>query len=139
MTTEEFTNKLKEYDCIDEFMLENANRFEEDAFNQFVGDMLDRKGITIAKLANDTGISVPYAYDLFKGRKTSPKKDMLIRLAFGLNLSLGETNRLLTLGGVSELRSKVRRESIIIFCINKGYSILETDDILDQYNLQSIR
>jgi len=138
VTTIELTNKLKEYDNIDDFMQENANEFDEDGFRRFLDEMLQRKGLNATKLATESGVSVPYTLDLFKGRKHRPRKDMLIRLAFGLSLNLSETNRLLTLGGVSELRSKLRRESIIIFCLDKGYDVEKVDELLAQYNLEVI-
>ena len=138
MTTDELTNKLKEYDNIDDFIQENQNNFDEEAFRNFLDEMLQRKNLNPTKLATESGVSVPYTQELFKGRKQRPRKDILIRLAFGLNLTLDETNRLLHLGGVSELRSKLRRESIIIFCLDKGHGVEEADELLKQYDLDAI-
>jgi transcriptional regulator with XRE-family HTH domain len=100
--------------------------------------LLRRKDINITKLALESGVSVPYAHSLFSGRKNAPRKDILLRLAFGLGLTLEETNRLLTLGGVSHLRAKNRRESIIIFCLENNHSIEATDELLIKYNLQTL-
>ena len=138
MNTEELTNKLKEYDNIDDFIQENANEFDENAFKNYLEDLLNRNESNIAKLAQGSGVSIPYAYDLFRGRKDSPRKDILLRLSFGLKLNLDETNRLLTLGGTAALRSKIRRESIIIFCINKGLSLEEVDELLHHYGLATL-
>jgi len=139
MNTEELTNKLKEYDNLDDFMQENSSEFDENAFKNYLDELLRQKGtLSITSLANECGISVPYAHELFKGRKNAPRKDKLLRLAFGLMLNLDETNRLLTLGGAAELRAKVRRESIIIFCINKSLSMEKADEILHQYNLTTL-
>ena len=139
MNTEELTNKLKECDNIEEFMEENENEFDENAFKSFLDELLQRnKSLNITKLANACGISVPYAHELFKGRKNTPRKDKLLRLSFGLMLNLDETNRLLTLGGTAGLRSKARRESIIIFCINKGFTLEKADELLHHYNLPTL-
>jgi len=139
MNTEELTNKLKEYDSIDDFIRENKTEFDENAFKNYLEELLRRKNtLTITSLANDCGISVPYAHNLFKGSRAAPRKDKLLRLAFGLELTLDETNRLLALGGTAELRSKVRRESIIIFCINKAMPIEKADEILLQYELPAL-
>ena len=134
MNTDELTNRLKEYDNIDTFMQENANEFDEDAFKKFLDDLLQRKNLNITNLALGSGVSVAYAHQLFRGRKNSPRKDMLLKLAFGLSLNLDETNRLLTLGGAAILRSKIRRESIIIFCIEKGLPLEQADELLEHYN-----
>lgn len=139
MTTEELTNKLKEYTDIDAFMEENRAEFDEDAFKSYLDYLLKKTGLSKSKLSDKSGISNPYIYELFNGNKDCPRKDILIKLAFGLNLTLVETNRLLKLGGVSELRSKLRRESIIIFCLNKSYDIATTDDLLYKHNQPTLR
>jgi transcriptional regulator with XRE-family HTH domain len=138
MTTEELTNKLKACKNVDDFMQEYHTEFDEDGFRNFLHDVLHQRGINVTTLAFESGVSVPYAYGLFNGRKSNPRKDVLLRLAFGLGLSLAETNRLLTLGGVSELRAKTRRDSIVIFCIEGKHTLEDTDELLHQYGLQTL-
>jgi transcriptional regulator with XRE-family HTH domain len=138
MTTTELTHKLKTYQNIDAFLHENEAEFDENAFCRYLEGLLQRKGINIATLALESGVSVPYAYNLFAGRKNAPRKDILLRLAFGLELNVDETNRLLTLGGVSELRAKVRRESIVIFCLENSRTIDAADELLHKYNLDTL-
>ena len=52
------------------------------------------------------------------------------RSSYILRCSLRETQRLLRLAGVSELWAKVRRDAIIIWCINQGYTREQCDDQL---------
>ena len=51
-------------------------------------------------------------------------------LAFGLKCDLRQTQRLLRLAGANELWPKVRRDAIIIWCIQQGLSRAECDDQL---------
>ena len=51
-------------------------------------------------------------------------------LALGLGCSLRETQRLLRLDGVSELWPKVRRDAVIIWCVEHGFTRSQTDDEL---------
>ena len=69
------------------------------------------------------------AYQVFKGERNIGR-DHAIMLAFGLRCSLVETQRLLRLAGVSELWCKVRRDAIIIFCLQHGMTRAECDDEL---------
>lgn len=139
MTTDELTNQLKDYSDIDQYMSENKTEFDENAFKSFIENLLEKKGLNKSKLSDKSGVSPPYIYGLFNGNKDCPRKDILIKLAFGLELTLEETNRLLKLGGVSELRSKIRRESIIMFSLLRGLDISETDDILSRHNEKTLR
>ena len=68
-------------------------------------------------------------YDIFAG-KSKPGRDHAIMLAVGLGCNLRETQRLLRLAGVSELWPKVRRDAIIIWCIQHRYDRFQIDDEL---------
>ena len=68
-------------------------------------------------------------YDIFQG-KSRPGRDHAIMLAFGLHCDLRQTQRLLRLAGVSELWCKRRRDAILIWCIDRGYTREQADDEL---------
>ena len=138
MNTEELTNKLKQCDDIDTFMEENANEFNEDAFKEFLGSLLLKSKSNKTKLATEIGMSTSYVSEIFRGDKTAPGKDVLLRIAFGLKLALDEVNRLLVLGGKAPLRSKLRRDAIVIYSIENGFSLAQVDDLLFHYNQPTI-
>ena len=66
---------------------------------------------------------------VFQGTRR-PSRDTAIALAFGLGCSLREAQRLLRRAGHSELYCKVRRDAVIIFCLEHGYTQFECDDEL---------
>jgi transcriptional regulator with XRE-family HTH domain len=138
MSTDELTNELKKCDDIDAFMDENNNEFNEDAFKEFLGDLLTRNKLNKTKLATEVGMSTSYISELFSGEKNAPGKDKLLQISFGLKLTLDETNRLLVLGGRAHLRSKLRRDAIVIYSIEKGFSLEQADDLLYHYNQPTI-
>ena len=47
-----------------------------------------------------------------------------------MHLDLREANRLLRIAGVSDLYCKNRRDAIVIFCLDRGYSLRRTDEEL---------
>jgi len=138
MNTDELTNKLKECDDLHIFMDENTHEFNEDDFREFLGDLLAKSNSNKTKLAMDVGMSTSYISELFRGEKNSPGKDVLLRISFGLNLTLDEANRLLILGGKAPLRSKWRRDAIVIYSINNNLSLWQADDLLANYNQPTI-
>lgn len=66
-------------------------------------------------------------YDIFAG-KSRPGRDNALMLAFGMRCDLKETQRLLRLAGVSELWPKVRRDAIVIWCVEHGMTLNECDE-----------
>ena len=57
-------------------------------------------------------------------------------LAFGMGLSVLETRKLLKVAGVSDLYARNPRDSIIIYCLNKGLSLIDANEYLNYYNLE---
>ena len=74
-------------------------------------------------------VSPSFGYQVFQGTRR-PSRDTAIALAFGLGCSLREAQRLLRRAGHSELYCKVRRDAVIIFCLEHGYTQFECDDEL---------
>lgn len=96
---------------------------------QYLRELLDERGMKRAEVARASGLNGTVVYDIFAG-KSRPGRDHSIMLALGMRCSLRETQRLLRLSGVSELWPKVRRDAIIIWCINHGFDRSATDDKL---------
>lgn len=91
----------------------------------------DRK-IKKSSLIQDANLSKSYFYQILNGEK-NPSRDTIIKLSLALKLNLDETNTVLKIGKSSALYAKNQRDSIIIFAINKGYSVMDTDGAL--YNM----
>ena len=95
----------------------------------YLFELLAGRGMKRAEVVRGSGVNVTVVYDIFAG-KSIPGRDRAIMLAFGLKCDLRETQRLLRLAGASELWPKVRRDAIIIWCINQGMTRSECDDEL---------
>ena len=60
----------------------------------------------------------------------APGRDIVLRLALVLALTPEETQRLLRAAQRGALYPRVRRDAAVIFCLNRGLSLLEADDLL---------
>lgn len=87
------------------------------------------RGLKRSEIIRASDVNATFVYDVFKG-KSRLGRDNAIMLALGMGCTLLETQRLLRLDGVAELWPKVRRDAIIIWCINHGYTRLQTDEEL---------
>ena len=87
------------------------------------------KGLKRSEIIRASDLNGTFVYDVFKG-KSRLGRDNAIMLALGMGCTLLETQRLLRLDGVSELWPKVRRDAIIIWCVNHGFTRLQTDEEL---------
>lgn len=53
-------------------------------------------------------------------------------------LSLAETQRALKIAGVPILYARNRRDAILIFSIHKGLSVIAANELLDQFDEESL-
>lgn len=81
----------------------------------------------VIKAAN---LNATYGYQIFEGSRQNPSRDIVLALAFGLELSLRECDRLLQAAGVSRLYCKERRDAIITFCLDRHATLNDTNDVL---------
>lgn len=104
---------------------------QERALPDYLWELLHAHGLNRADVIRRSGLNPTVVYDLFTG-KSRPGRDNAIMLTFGLGCDLRETQRVLRMAGVSELWVKIRRDAIIIWCVENGLTRVETDDELYQ-------
>lgn len=132
MTKERVTGELLDRllaSATPEAYLADEGAIIDRSLTDYLCELLDEKGLKRAAVIRASGLNPTVVYDIFAG-KSKPGRDHAIMLCFGLGCDLVEAQRLLRLAGVSELWCKVRRDAILIWCIEHGFSRAEADDEL---------
>ena len=96
---------------------------------QVLRDLLKQTGRSAPEWIAAADISKSYAYQVLRGERI-PGRDILLRTALALRLSLKDTQRLLTMGCCGALYPKIRRDAAVIFALNQHMTLLETEDLL---------
>ena len=99
---------------------------------QILQELLEQAGVIAA-----ADISKSYAYQVLRGERT-PGRDILLRTALSLSLSVKEAQRLLTVSGCGVLYPKIRRDAAVIFALNQKMTLLETEDLLSSLPERSL-
>ena len=100
-------------------------------------DLLERTGISASDWIAAADISRSYGYQILRGERI-PGRDILLRTALAVRLSVEETQRLLTLGGCAVLYPRIRRDAAVIFALNQSLSLLETESLLSSLPERSL-
>ena len=88
-------------------------------------------------MKKDLSVRKLFAKQIFKGtRKAS--RDEVLQLAFAMQLGLREADRLLQAAGANELYCKNRRDAIIIFAVQKGYTLQKVNEELYRFGEETI-
>lgn len=105
--------------------------------SEYLGQLLDEKGLTRASVVRAAGINDTFGYQIFMGTRNG-SRDKMLSLAFAMGCTLQETNRLLQAARVNELYCKDRRDAIIIFCLEHGCTLQQTDEELYRFGEDTI-
>lgn len=96
---------------------------------EYLNRLLIEKDLEKSDVIEKSGLQRVFGYKIFNGEK-NPTKYKLLCLAFAFSLNLEETQRLLSIGRCANLYPRIRRDSIIIFAINKKISLIECNRML---------
>lgn len=107
----------------------NELKDDETMFIEFFYKLLEKNQLTIKQLVYKTTISQSYLYQI-ASKKRRLGRDTAIVLAFAMQLSLEETQKLLKYSGNAVLYPKVRRDAIIICCIDSKMTFEQANEIL---------
>lgn len=99
------------------------------SIGEYLEYMVNKKGLEKAQVIRNSDIQRNYGYQIFSGIK-QPGRNKLISLALAMELTLEETQRGLSIAKEGKLYSKDKRDSIIIYSINKKQTVLETNNLL---------
>lgn len=103
-------------------------------FVTYLETLLLKKDVSKSELIKMTNLHRTYAYQIFNGQKKL-SRSKIIQIALALQLDIRETNNLLSLSDNGYLYPKVRYDAIILYALEHKKSIIDTNLILDMYEL----
>lgn len=105
--------------------------------SEYLNQLLDEKGLVRAEVVRAAGLNETFGYQIFMGTRHG-SRDKMLALAFAMGLTLQEANRLLQAARANELYCKERRDAIIIFCLEHGCTLQQTDEELYRFGEDTI-
>jgi transcriptional regulator with XRE-family HTH domain len=122
-------HEIKAATNIADFLAKNKSQMLTQPLPEYLRELLEQKNRSRADVVRGSLLDRNYVYQIFSGEKT-PSRDKLIALAFGLELSVDETQKLMKLSGNRELDARDKRDAVILFVRQQGGSILEANEQL---------
>lgn len=129
-STDELMKILRSKPDADNFLKENENELIHYSLPELLQQYLTSKNLKKSDVIRDSYLDRTYAYQIFDG-KHKPSRDKLLCLAFGLHLTVDETQRLLNTAQVSRLYPRIKRDILIITCLEKKIKIIACNDMLE--------
>lgn len=130
-TTSHLENELKNSTSLDTFLEKHQDELSDCSLSDQLGKLLRKKGLTKAEVVKECNLNEVYAYQILSGVRR-PSRDKLLCLCFAMKATLSETQSLLKESGFAPLYVRSHRDSIIIFAITHGHTLLQLNtDLYD--------
>ena len=119
------------------FYNENKDYMVSDTLSSLLEKLLAEKGLKKSQVIKNSELAEIYAYQIFSGVRV-PERKKLLSLAIGMSLNLDEVQILLKCAGYSPLYVRLPFDSIIIYGICKKLSVMEINNLLYDYDLETL-
>ena len=103
-------------------------------FADYIAQLCDERGLKHESVIGKAGLERSFGHRLFNGTR-NPSRDTVLQVAFGFGLDCDETQQLLKVAGVGALHPKVKRDAVIAYCLHKGRSLMDVQELLYENDL----
>ena len=137
--TDELLKELDNTSDINQYLSTNPDELIVQNVAKYLNELLEKKeNLTKSKIIKSTSLSESYIYDIFRGEKSNPSRNKLLQIAFAMSLDLETTQKLLKIAKVGILYPRIKRDSIIIFALNKNLDFFECENLLEQAEVEGL-
>lgn len=137
LSTEALMHLLMKDRSLHSFLSSNADELVQPEFHVYLSRLRSEKGESAEKIIRRGQIEKSYGHQLFKGTRR-PSRDTCLQLAFGFEMGVEQTQRLLRVAGKSTLYPRVMRDAAIIYSLHNGISLSDAQIILADLGLPII-
>ena len=128
-STAELLKTLKHTTNISTYLSQEQENLQALPLHLYLDKMFAEKKKSPSQCIRNSGLDRTYCYQIFSGRKL-PSRDKVLALCFGLSLDNEQTQLLLKTTGYTQLYPRNKRDSIIIFALQRNITIIETNELL---------
>lgn len=131
--TSHLMESLSKSNDIHTYIKENQDAFIGHTLAETLNKLSVEKGLPKSVVIKSAEINEIYGYQIFAGKR-KPSRDILLCLCIGLTLDVDETQQVLKSAGLAPLYPKNKRDSVILYGINRNQGVCEINEQL--YSLE---
>lgn len=131
---EQRLKNTRNFETLNEEMNDHFTRIN---VNAYFDRLLTARGLTRRQAIDLAGLSGKsnLVFQLLNGTRTARNRDLYIRIALALRLTLSETQSMLKFLKKGTLYPLKERDAALVFCISHGYNIEKTQKLLEENSL----
>lgn len=115
----------------------NKDHLVTSTLSELLEHLLTKKGLKKSQVIRNAELSEVYGYQIFSGLRV-PERKKLLCLAVSMKLNIDETQQLLKCGGYPPLYVKKPFDSVVLYGLCKELSVVEINELLYKYELETL-
>ena len=131
LTTTALFSLLEKSHSLETFFSDHTDDLPSLSMSDYLVYLLERYHMSKQAVICAANLERSNGYQIFNGYRT-PRRNALLRIAFGMHLPLEETQYLLKLAQRGELYPRNRRDAALIYCIQHKFSLIDTELMLER-------
>ncbi|MEA4845891.1 MAG: hypothetical protein VB106_01530 [Clostridiaceae bacterium] len=116
------------------FFESNADEMAVPPFHFYILELCRKSEQVPERIIRRAAIDRTYGHQIFNGTR-KPSRDKVIQLAFGFGLDVDGAQELLKLARHTALYPRIKRDAVILRCLNEHKDMLETQSSLQALGL----
>lgn len=113
---------------------------ENNAFSVYVKDLIKARGLTQQNVFLKADIPERYGYKILSGEKHTRQRDIILRICYAADFSIGETQKTLKNYKMPQLYPKISRDALLMIIFNeRPGSIIDVNELLKKNGFEILR
>ena len=135
--TEKILDSLSDTKSITAFLEENKEAFNLLNIGEYMELEIEKRDLVKADVIKASGINKRYFNEIIAGKKR-PHRSYIIRMFLSVGLDFVDAQWYLKACEYSQLFVKTKRDSIIIYCLDKKLPVVECNKMLNKIGLENL-
>ena len=134
ISTEELLALLFKERNLEHFLQRNESEYLAISFSDYLNNWCKKNLEVPEQVIRRANLEKSYGHQLFSGKR-NPSRDTVLQLAFAMQADLSQAQEMLKAARQSPLYPRIKRDTVIIYCLHNQISLLDTQIILQDLDL----
>ena len=134
LSTDELLKLLFKERSLEKFLIKNESAYLTASFSDYLNSWCKKHDEVPERVIRRANIEKSFGHQLFNGKR-NPSRDTVLQIAFALNADVAQAQEMLRIARKSILYPRIKRDTVIIYCLHNHISLMDTEIILQDLGL----
>ena len=134
ISTDELMALLFKERNLEQFLQRNESAYLMASFGEYLNAWCRKHLEVPEQVIRRANLEKSYGHQLFNGKR-KPSRDTILQLAFAMEADVAQAQEMLKIARKSLLYPRIKRDTVIIYCLHNHVGLVDTEIILQDLGL----